>query len=255
MPSIDRTPRSTLERIGATLAVAAAPIVASGCEPYRVEYHKRPGFYYEAVEGELQDEWIAHDGTLVKFSRDTLPSEDDALAAKAEAAAKPVDRDGDGVPDPREPTPLWEEHDDGSVTMRAFLPQHVVGNLMRSLREERYAEFHDQLLAPDMRRQFDEQARGKGREMWIRWCRKNRRALMETLNRMTFGYMTSDVVLRQLSNDTYRLDFTPRLAPQFQFTSIDVVYNGPNASLLRIGTKGGNGGRANETPGLLPRRD
>jgi len=224
----------------AAIAVCCAPVLA-GCEPYRIEYHQRPGFYYEASEVELHDEWTAPDGTLVKFSQDRLPSHEAALAAQLEKK-EPVDRDGDGEPDPYEPTPLWEEREDGSVIMRAFLPQHIVGNLMRALREERYGEFYDQQLSEQARRSFDNEAGGSGKQAFARWCARHRRSLMETLNRMMFGYMKSDVILRKIGANGYRLDFTPNLAQQFKFTTVDVSYRGTEVKLDGIGTRGGNGG-------------
>ena len=57
---------------------ALAVLVAIGCQPYRIEYHQRPSFYYQASETELQDEWTAPDGTVVKFSTEPLPSEQEA---------------------------------------------------------------------------------------------------------------------------------------------------------------------------------
>src|SRR6187397_3030664 len=87
----------------------------SACAPYRIEYHQRPQFYYMASEDKLSDEWTAPDGTIVKFSSAPLPSEQEALAAQAKDAMREVDVDGDGKPDAVEPTPTWEERDDGSV--------------------------------------------------------------------------------------------------------------------------------------------
>ncbi len=219
----------------------------TGCEPYRVEYHQRPDFYYEASEGELKDEWIAPDGTVVKFTRDLLPSEEEALAQQLEASRKAAgpapDKNGDGVPDEPELTKLWEEHEDGTVTMRAFLPQHVVVNFMQALREERYGEFYDQLVSVETQGECDSRSKGQGKRLFARWCVTNRRSIMETLNRMAFGYMKSDVILRKTGPSGYRIDFTPRLSQQFEFTSIDTLYEGKGMKFLRVGTARGNGGK------------
>jgi hypothetical protein len=216
-----------------TLALAAALLSMGACEPYRIERYERPEFYYEASEGELKDEWIAPDGTIVKFVPPSIVR-DDALEAEAKGSRRQVDRDGDGKPDEVEPTPIWEEQPDGSVTMRAFLPQHVLSNMMQAMREERYGEFYDQLLAKAARDALDAEQRGQGRRAFERWCAKNRRKLMETLNRMNFGYLTSDVVLRKVGADGYRVGFTPRVASQFEFTTVDILYEQGQARLFRI---------------------
>ena len=98
---------------GAALAAAAAWLVP-GCQPYRIEHYDRPQFYYEASDGELVDEWTAPDGTIVKFSSSS-DAADAALEKQSEGSRKEVDRDGDGKPDEVVPTPIWEEHDDGTV--------------------------------------------------------------------------------------------------------------------------------------------
>lgn len=215
-------------------AVVVATLCASACSPYRIEYHQRPEFYHDASAEPLPDEWVAPDGTVVKFTSGPLPSEQEALAAKAKGRTRQVDKDGDGKADEVELTPLWDERDDGSVTMRAFLPEHVIGALMQSLREERYAEFHDQLLSATTRDAFAAEANGDGRKAFCLWCAKHRRSVMETLNRMGFGYLSSDVVLRKTGPSSFSVGFTPRVAEQFKFTQVDVAYEDGMCRLVRI---------------------
>jgi hypothetical protein len=208
-------------------------LFAAACETYRIERYQRPQFYYEASDGELVDEWVAPDGTIVKFSSETSDATE-AIEKQAVGSRRPIDRDGDGKPDEVESTPIWEEHDDGSVTMRAFVPQHVLNNFMEALRAERYDEFYDQLLARSARDMLDSQFKGQGRKAFTRWCSKNRAKIMETLNRMNFEYMSSDVILRKVGADGYRIGFTPRLASQFKYTVVDVVFEKGQARLLGV---------------------
>ncbi|MFO0830111.1 MAG: hypothetical protein U0572_18360 [Phycisphaerales bacterium] len=223
-------------------ASALARVVAGGiacvglvaCQPYRIEYHQRPEFYRQASEEELPDEWVAPDGTIVKFSSAPLPSEQEAMAAQAENRKREVDRDGDGKPDEVEPTPTWEEKEDGTVTMRAFLPADVIGNFMQSLRDERYGEFYDQMLASATRDAFAARSEGQGKKAFAAWCVKYRRRLMESLNRMGFGYLSPDVVLRKTGSNSFRVGFTPRVAEQFKFTTLDFVYENGGCRLLKI---------------------
>jgi hypothetical protein len=51
---------------------------------------------------------------------------------------------------------------------------------------------------------------------------------------MNFGYLTSDVVLRKVGADGYRVGFTPRVASQFEFTTVDILYEQGQARLFRI---------------------
>jgi len=239
-----------------TLLCAAFGLsVVSACTPYRIEYHQRPQFYYQASEEELKDEWIAPDGTIVKFSTDPLPSAQEALAAQAAEAKREIDLDGDGVADKVEPTPTWEERDDGSVKMRAFIPEHVIGNFMQALREERYGEFYDQMLARSTREAFassgfsSAQGSGQGqasaaiqsnagtssgKKAFAKWCARYRRPMMETLNRMGFGFLGPDVLLRKTGNNTFRVGFTPRVASQFKFTTVEVIYEDGGCRLLWV---------------------
>lgn len=222
-------------RLRRAVLIASAGLVAlaaAGCKPYRIEHYERPGFYYQASEGELVDEWIAPDGTVVKFS--SPPTLADALEKQAVGGKREVDADGDGQPDSAEPTPIWEESEDGKLKLRAFLPQHVLGNFMEAVRVERYDDFYDQLVAQRTRDNLDAQYQGQGRKAFARWCAKNRSKLMEMLNRMNFEYMSSDVVLRKVGSDGYRIGFTPRVGALFKFDTVDVVYEQGSAKLIGI---------------------
>lgn len=231
-PLGDRSRRGPLGR--ALLLVAGFLTVAlASCQQYRIERYQRPQFYYEASDGELKDEWIAPDGTVVKFTAEA-PAADEALEKQAVGSKREVDQDGDGKPDEVQPTPIWEEREDGSITMRAFLPQHVLSNMMEALRAERYSDFYDQMLSKIARDGLDAQYQGQGKKAFIKWCVKNRAKLMEMLNRMNFGYMSSDVVLRKMGSDGYRIGFTPRVAEQFKFKVVDVVYEKGAARLVGV---------------------
>jgi hypothetical protein len=226
--------------IGSALSVLASwSLLAGGCTPYRIEYHQRPEYYKDAADYELQDEWVAPDGTIVKFSSDPLPSEQEALRLKAAGSERLVDSDGDGTPDAAEPIPVWEELEDGTVVMRAYLPQHVIGNFLQAIREERYGEFYQQMLSAEAKRAFEAKGKGadaatRGQVAFTRWAVKYRRSLAETLNRIAFGYFGSDVVLRKVGKDGFRVGLTPMVAEQFKFTTVDVEYEKGQCKLARV---------------------
>jgi hypothetical protein len=180
----------------------------SACTPYRIEYHKRPAFYKEASEKELLDEVVLDDGTVVRFIEsdvnNTLPS------TPGDAKATRIDE-----------METRTRASDGTLTLRAYSPEHVLGLAKRGIREREYRVLWDQLLAERTRAAYVEV--GKGFEDFAEFCEKNRPAMMETFNRMGFGLFSPDVVQDSLGADGVRYRLHPRLADQFVFTEFDVV--------------------------------
>lgn len=218
-------------RRGAAVApVAIVSLLAAGC--YRVEYHVRPAYYEQASEGELPSEVTLKDGTVVKFIDEEKRDELRALARGEDPdarKAKPVDRDGDGKPDePAEKAPIWQENEDGSVTMRATMPEHVIANLMQSLRQERYVEFWRQMMSERTREiaQADYPAPGEAEQRFAGWARKHRKDLMSTLNRISFGYLSPDVLIRKHGREEMTVELTPKvtLGNDFKFTRLDIRF-------------------------------
>lgn len=208
-------------------------LATPGCETYRIEYHERPAFYQQASEEELLDEWLAPDGTLVKFASETVRRSQPSAAKTKDAAER--SKGGKATDEePTEPTPIWVEDEQGKVTMRALLPEHVIANFMSALREERYVEFYDQMLSKSTRERFEQESAGKGKDAFSRWCKRYRRPLMEMLNRMAFGYLGADVILRKTGPDSFNIGFSPRVAVQFKFRELDVLYEGGGVRLAWI---------------------
>ena len=178
------------------------------CTPYRIEYHKRPAFYKEASEKELLDEVVLDDGTVVRFVEsdvnNTLPTgSDDAGATRINDME------------------TRSRANDGTITLRAFSPEHVLGHAKRGIREREYRVLWDQLLAERTKAAYLEN--GGGFEAFAEFCEENRPAMMETFNRMGFGLFSPDVVQDALGADGIRYRLHPRLAEQFVFTEFDVI--------------------------------
>jgi len=217
-------------RRGATVAPAAiVALLATGC--YRVEYHVRPAYYEQASEGELPSEVTLKDGTVVKFIDEEKRDELRALAPGEDPAAaepEPVDRDGDGKPDGPERAPIWLENDDGTVTMRATMPEHVIANFMQSLRQERYIEFWRQMMSERTREiaQAGYPAPGEAEKRFAFWARKHRKDLMATLNRISFGYLSPDVLIRKHGREAMTVELTPKVTQGggFKFTELDIRF-------------------------------
>ncbi len=232
------------------MLLASAAAVA-GCTEVVTEYHRRPGFYKLASENDLESQFVAPDGTRVVFVEDgPLPSEQAATdarsAAREEAARRERARlrleawkDGRPIPpEAMEPEPAKafqarEVADDGSVTYRAILPEHVIGNVMTCLRQQEYEALWSQVVCESSRRQWE--AAGGSYEDFVAWCVKNRSELMMTLNRMSFGYYGgSDVVVDRLPDASVRVRFSPQLASQFKFREVLVVMDRQGMGLAGI---------------------
>jgi hypothetical protein len=187
----------------AVLLVALVP--AAGCEPYRIEYHQRPEFYEVAAGGDLPDEVTLADGTTIVYESARAHSE--------------RDRDDDGdAPEIFEPRKVEE---DGSIVLRALMPEHVLMNTMGCLYNEEYDLLWEQVLAERTRREYA--ARGEGFESFQAFFARNRVDLARTLNRMVMGLAMHDVVIDAGGDGMMRYRFQPRLAALFRFTKVYVV--------------------------------
>ena len=211
---------------------------ALGCETKVTEYHRRPSFYRLASESELVNEYVDQDGHKVVFIEDgPLPTErmeieekkkrEDAIREKRRkkerlariAAGEEVSEEEDLQPKKFKGR---EELDDGTIILRALLPEHVLGHTMTCLRNGEFQLLWDQMISRETKLAYAEQEMGVAQ--FAEFCRKNRPELMKTLNRMIFSYYSgSDVVLERLPNLTVRVRFSAQLATQFKFREVVVV--------------------------------
>lgn len=196
-----------LDRCVRAIILLSLPALVA-CTPYRIEYHKRPAFYKEASEKDLPDEVVLEDGTVVRFVEsdvnNTLPTGSDDAGATRISDMETRSR-----------------ANDGTITLRAFSPEHVLGHAKRGIREREYRVLWDQLLAERTKAAYLEN--GGGFETFAEFCEENRPAMMETFNRMGFGLFSPDVVQDALGADGIRYRLHPRLAEQFVFTEFDVI--------------------------------
>lgn len=210
----------------AILIVAASG--AGGCEPYRIEYHKRPAFYHSASVTPLPDRIEMPDGRVIVYETEQPRQNYGTSARKASA--------GDGAEGSVAEEPgmleIREERTDGSVVIRCILPEHIVGNLMTCLRFEEYGVIWDQLLSRRTRQSYE--ARGAGFEAFAEEMQTQRRELMTMLNRMSFSFYGSDVVLEGNGQGGLRARLSPFIADQFKFTTIEMVNEDGLMKLLMI---------------------
>lgn len=199
----------------AALSVVVAFVNAVGCREQRVEYHKRPAFYEKASSEKLPDEVVLSDGTIVKYN---------ALQGPALRA-----REGD------ETSKLFqirEEHEDGTITLNALLPEHVLVNALTCVRNQEYQLLYEQLLSEQTKKAY-EQKEG-GIEEFLSFFRKNRHDLTGTLTRMVAGLPAQDVNFTSLGHGVTRCKLRPQISAQFKFTTVDVVSEAGTLKLLMI---------------------
>lgn len=203
--------------LAAMLAGAMAVLqVCSGCESYRVEHHKRPSFFQRASMGKLPDEVRMADGTVIRYSS----FEEKGGGKTARAPGRP-------------PLQIREYHDDGTVTLRCMVPEHVLVNFLECLRNREYELVWDQLLAEHTRQQFLED--GSGMEACVAYLRQNRHDLVATLTRMVAGLAAQETRFDAMGDGRVRCVLRPQHVGKLKYKYFDVAREGIELKLLNMG--------------------
>jgi len=200
----------------AALLMAVAAMLLSACQSYRIEHHRRPAFYEKAALGELPDELVLEDGTIVKYS--TRVTQRRLHAQSNESAGKPFQ--------------MREERDDGMVILSAYLPEHVIVNTLTCLRNEEYELLWDQLVAERTKQAAAEA--GEGVEEFAAWMRKHRHDLVATLTRMAAGIHNEAISVTPMGDNLIRCRLRPQIAQPFKFKTIDMAREGFDLKLVGI---------------------
>ena len=202
--------------LGATWAAGSG-----GCKSYRVEYHHRPSYYRSATGGELPDRVELDDGTVLVFtSRQPGAGGDAQRSPKVKGEIEP------------ERFQIRKEQDDGTVVLRALLPQQVLANTLTCLRNEEYELIWEQLVSEQTKRAYE--ARGQGEEEFCRFFAANRVELAATLTRMLMGLMRQEAFMQNVGGGVIRFRFHPRVSSQFKFKTAEVVAEGGDLRLKMI---------------------
>ena len=210
-PSGAHAARNLVGHIVAVLCVLSA----AGCETYRVEYHPRPGYYRNAAMGELPDRVTLDDGTVVVFGK------------------KPITGDSNRADgEKRQPFQIREEKDDGTIILRALLPEHVLANTLTCLHNGEYELLWEQMMSQQTKRAYEQ--RGEGVEAFSAFFRKHRADLAATLTRLLLGIPRREAVMENLGAGVIRFRLHPRVAKQFKFKMADVVSEPQGLRLLMI---------------------
>jgi hypothetical protein len=190
-------------------------LAVAACSTYRVEYHKRPGFYRNAAMGPQPEQVTLEDGTVLVFKTREPTSE---LTRQADSEA--------------EPFRIREEQEDGTIVLRALLPQHVLANTLTCLRNQEYEEIWDQLLAEQTKREYE--VREQGFEEFEAFATANRTELVAMLTRLLMGLVRGEAFMENVEGGVVRFRFHPRVATEFEFKTAEVVSEGGGLKLLMI---------------------
>ncbi len=210
------------ERAAALIASVCVALPLLSCSQPRIVY--RPVAAYMREGGaEVPDEVVLPDGRILKFV-----SEEEFAQIKAEQRGEsPVislDEDAKAFAP-------WEQQEDGSVQIRAMIPAHVVANTMACLRDERYAELWQQLVASGVKSRAEAAAYARGErssaaeEQFVEWCVKHRGDAMMLLNRMSFGLSSSSAVMRNHGGGRITIELSPQIAKDtdFKLKTVEII--------------------------------
>ena len=187
-------------------------LAPAGCETYRIEYRKRPDFYKRASETRLLDEVVLEDGTILRF-------EDDRPELPSARGPEPTSRAADAT-DGRTSVATAAAAEDRSRSV-AYTPEHVVAHIKRDLRLRDYRRLWDQVLSEATRDAYARE--GASYEEFAVFCDENRSEMMEFLNRLGFGFYSSDVIKESFGATGIRVGLHPNLSDQFTFTELEMI--------------------------------
>ncbi len=197
-------------------------LFGSGCSQPRIVY--RPVAAYMREGGaEVPDEVVLPDGRILKFV-----SEEEFAQIKAEQRgdAPLISLDADA-----KAFAPWEQREDGTVQLRAMIPAHVVANTMACLRDERYVELWQQLVASGVRNRAEAASYARGenataaQDQFVEWCVRHRGDALMLLNRMSFGLSSSSAVMRNHGGGCMTIELSPQIAKgaEFKLKTVEII--------------------------------
>lgn len=215
-----------LHRAASYMLLGAVVLLGIGCETYRVEYHQRPAYYRQASAGELSDRVELADGTVIHY-RESDPQADRRRKRNREQSA---DRTTDG--EERKQFQIREEKDDGTIVLRALMPEHVLANFITCLQEEEYELLYDQLLSKHTRRAWE--AEGNTFEDFADYFARQRTHMIRAANMVYLGLTSHETVMEHHGPDVIELRLLPQYARDLRFRRIRMISGDEGMKLINI---------------------
>ncbi len=205
-----------------------------GCEQTKTVHVKR-GAGMLGLEGDIGQDTVLEDGSHVVVV-DELPKKKTAI--EKAAAAKKSNEIVDPVytappyslaglppaPAPKKEPPkelkLREEERDGSITLRAALPEHVMAHFLEAVKTQQYGPFYSQMLSAEAHQAYE---RAGGEAVFVEWAEKHRKDLLVFLNRMGSNWSGSEVVTERVSALCMRYRLDRRNLPDIRFGVVEII--------------------------------
>ncbi|TVQ50778.1 MAG: hypothetical protein EA377_13945 [Phycisphaerales bacterium] len=201
------------------LCLAVMFPVLAACEPYRVEYHRRPSFMHQVADNELPDEVVMRDGTRIVYGSPP--------GGRSRAPSKPKsDEESGGASE------LREERSDGEITLRGFMPEHLLAHLITCLNNREYDLIYDQLLSEPTRREWEREGRDK--DDFANYLERNRRELVRSLTRIYMGINHHDTRIEHLGEGVTDVVLGRRAAEGLKFRRVRMLSEGYSIKLVMI---------------------
>lgn len=125
------------------------------------------------------------------------------------------------------------EHDDGSVTLQARTPRHLMVHIFQTLRENQADLFVDQVLSQMTKEQYAQ--RGLNPLDAFKLLKEHEQDVNKLFTRMPAGARSPDVIFRKISPNVYRLKIGGLAAKGIKWTSMDITMEYGNWRLVWFG--------------------
>lgn len=122
-------------------------------------------------------------------------------------------------PRPTEELKLREELPNGTVVLRALMPEHVVSHFSYALKNREYAPFYAQMLARDARAAYE---RAGGEAAFVAWADGNRKDLLAFITRIASGWNGALVIADRSAPMRLRYRLDRRTLPDIRFEVIEI---------------------------------
>jgi len=185
-----------------------------GCEEKRIQYRKTPSFYSRMADMQGGRDTVLEDGTEIRFIHQQ-PRELDSF----------TDHTGKKFL-------MREELEDGSVSLNALMPEHVLLLLLDCLQSQEYTLFWDEMISTSTKEWYESE--GGGRKACLEFLRINRRDIADALTRMKMGTGLNEVERIQVDEGIIRLRLAEHLRHRFAFTEVDTRWEDGKYVLVSI---------------------
>ncbi|MEE2720060.1 MAG: hypothetical protein VX727_09780 [Planctomycetota bacterium] len=189
-------------------------VALTGCGETRTQYRTMPAFYQRMAGIEGANNGRMRDGTEIRWQQGKEASLDGF-----------TDHTGDVFL-------MRDEREDGTTSLNALIPEHVMLNTLECVRDQEYRLLWDELVADGTKRWYEEE--GGGYEAYESFFRANRRDIVTTLTRMKAGLGSQELRRVRLADGVTRLELIEQLHSRFRYTLLDASWDGEGYRLLTI---------------------